>query len=155
GTFEVVPDLAPDLRVGVFAGGSYPVWVRFSSDTLPSNPDLKTTCGIGIKLFNVPGEKLVGDGTTQDFVLQNHDVFFVDAATDMCEFTKAGVVGGNYQPYLDTHPITKRILDEMQKVEVSVLTTTYWSGLPYSFGKSQYVKYSLEPEEVSDGEVPP
>lgn len=154
GSFEVRGDLPAELRVGVFALKSVPAWVRFSSDTLPANTDLKTTCGIGIKLFDVPGEKLVGDGNTQDFVMQNHDVFFVDTAQDMCEFTKAGVVDGNYEPYLHAHPVTKRILDEMEKVELSVLTTTYWSVLPYSFGKGRYVKYKLEPEQTPDGEAP-
>lgn len=153
--FEIRPDLPKDLRVGVFAlKEALPAWVRFSSDTIPSNPDLKTTCGVGIKLFNVPGKKLLGDGNTQDFILQNHDVFFVDTAEDMCEFTKAGVVQGDYDPYLDTHPVTKRILDEMEKIELSVLTATYWSVLPYAFGKDRYVKYKLEPEQIADGEPP-
>src|SRR5688572_29533618 len=44
--FEIAPDLADDLEVGVFAGQSYDAWVRFSSDT-PSGPDLLTTIGIG------------------------------------------------------------------------------------------------------------
>jgi hypothetical protein len=154
GHFEIRADLPDDLRVGVFALKRLPAWVRFSSDTLPTRPDLRTTCGIGIKLFDVPGLKLLGDGDTQDFILQNHDVFFVDTAADMCEFTKAGVVDGNYEPYLRAHPVTKKILDEMQKVELSVLTTTYWSVLPYSFGQKRYVKYKLEPEQAPDGEPP-
>ncbi len=154
GHFEVRPDLPEDLRVGVFARHRFRAWVRFSSDTLPTNPDLKTTCGIGIKLFDVPGEKLLGGGDTQDFLLQNFDVFFVDTAVDMCEFTKAGVVGGNYEPYLHAHPVTNRILKEMQKVEDSVLTATYWSGLPYAFGAGRFVKYKLEPE-TQDGTQPP
>src|SRR5687767_12067164 len=78
GHFEIRAGLPEDLRVGVFALGRLPAWVRFSSDTLPTNPDLKTTCGIGIKLFDVPGQKLLGDGNTQDFLLQNYDIFFVD-----------------------------------------------------------------------------
>lgn len=154
GRFEMRKDLPKELKVGVFALKSLPAWVRFSSDTLPINPDLKTTCGIGIKLFDVPGKKLLGDGNTQDFILQNHDVFFVDTAKDMCEFTKAGVVDGNYEPYLKEHPDTKRVLDEMQKVELSVLTATYWSVLPYGFGKGRFVKYKLEPEQSPDGEPP-
>lgn len=154
GRFEVAADLPEDLRVGVFALRSLPAWVRFSSDTVPSRPDLKTTCGVGIKLFDVPGPKLMGAGPTQDFVLQNHDVFFVDTAEDMCEFTKAGVVEGDYDPYLDAHPVTKRILDEMQKVELSVLTATYWSVLPYAFGEGRFVKYKLVPEQPADGEPP-
>jgi hypothetical protein len=75
--------------------------VRFSSDTVPTSPDLKTTCGIAIKLFGVPGPKLLApdeDATTHDFLLQNHDVFFVDTARDMCEFTEAGVVHGDGRP---------------------------------------------------------
>jgi hypothetical protein len=153
-SFEIRPDLPKDLQVGVFAGGHYRAWVRFSSDTLPANPDLKTTCGIGIKLFDVPGQKLLGSGDTQDFILQNFDIFFVDTACDMCEFTKAGVVDGDYEPYLRTHPVTNRILKEMQKVEDSVLTATYWSGLPYAFGAGRFVKYKLEPE-AWDGTQPP
>lgn len=154
GHFEMRTDLPEELRVGVFALKRLTAWVRFSSDTLPTNADLKTTCGIGIKLFDVPGQKLLGDGDTQDFILQNHDVFFVDTAKDMCEFTKAGVVDGSYTPYLRTHPETDKILKAMQKVELSVLTTTYWSVLPYAFGEGRYVKYKLEPEQAPDGEPP-
>jgi len=153
GRFEIVPDLPDDLRVGVFDGESYAAWVRFSSDT-PSGPDLRTTIGIGVKLFGVAGKKLIDDGDTHDFILQNHDVFFVDTAKDMCEFTRAGVIDGDYQPYLDAHKKTARILDEMKKVEASVLTATYWSVLPYAFGPRRMVKYKLVPEQESGG-LPP
>jgi hypothetical protein len=146
GRLEVQPDLPENLKIGLFAMSSFPAWVRFSSDTLPVRPDLKTTLGIGIKLFSVPGDKLLGDGDTHDFILQNFDIFFVDDARDMCEFTKAGVVEGDYKPYLKTHPVTSEILKQMKKVEASVLTTTYWSVLPYAFGDQQFVKYKLEPE---------
>lgn len=153
--FKILPDLPESLRVGLFAiGGSLSAWVRFSSDTLPIKPDLKTTCGIGIKVFGVPGPKLLGEGDTQDFLLQNSEVFFVDTAKDFCEFTQAGVVHGSYDPYLDAHPETKRVLDEMTKVVDSVLTTSYWSGLPYAFGEGRFVKYKLEPEQ-NDGIQPP
>ena len=148
GTFTVRPELAPDVRVGILAGSSYPVWVRFSSDTVPSAPDLRTTVGIGIKLFHVPGTKILEpetDATTHDFLLQNHDVFFVDTAVDMCRFTRAGVVDGDYAAYLDAHPETKQILADMDKVVPSVLGTTYWSGLPFAFGQDRFVKYKLVP----------
>jgi hypothetical protein len=49
---------------------------------------------------------------------------------------------------------TKKILDAMEKAVSSVLTTPYWSGLPYAFGKGRYVKYKLEPEQAPDGEPP-
>jgi L-Lysine epsilon oxidase N-terminal/L-lysine epsilon oxidase C-terminal domain len=150
GRFEVRPNLPENLKIGVFAMSGFPAWVRFSSDSQPTDPDLKTTLGVGIKLFGVPGDKLLGDGDTHDFILQNFDIFFVDTVKDMCEFTRAGVVEGSYKPYLKSHPVTKEILDEMKKAEASVLTTTYWSVLPYALGEQQFAKYKLEPETPPD-----
>lgn len=157
GVFEPDPGLPEELRVGVFAHGRLRCWVRFSSDTLPTMPDLNTTIGIGIKLFGVPGPKLFGSGDTADFILQNYDVFFVPDAKAMCEFTTAGVVEGDYDPYLATHPETKRILDEMAHPEASCLTARYWAILPFALGKDaagreRYVKYQLVPEGQPAGQ---
>ncbi|MDO8629889.1 MAG: LodA/GoxA family CTQ-dependent oxidase, partial [Phycisphaerales bacterium] len=146
GRLEVRPDLPADRRVGVFAHPVLQAWVRFSSDTSPTTPDLATTLGIGIKLFGVPNPKLLGTGDTADFILQNYPVFFVDNAAEMCEFTYAGVVLKDYPGYLAKHPKTNEILNRMAKVEGSVLTTTYWSVVPFAFGPGRYVKYRLEPE---------
>ena len=155
GTFRVRPDIPDDLKIGLFAGGEYPLWLRSSSDTLPTIADYKTTVGLGIKLFQTPTPKIFGapDDTTFDFIFQNMDVFFVDTAKDMCEFTKAGVVDGDYGPYLDAHPRTKHILDAMQKAVGSVFGSPYWSILPFSLGPDLYVKYKLEP--LFDDDPPP
>jgi L-Lysine epsilon oxidase N-terminal/L-lysine epsilon oxidase C-terminal domain len=147
GRLDMLPDLPADLKVGVFAHRSLTAWVRFSSDTSPTSPDLQSTLGIGLKVFGVPGPKALGeDGDTADFIMQNYPVFFVDDARAMCEFTYAGVVDGNYPGYLARHPKTARILDEMKKVEGSVLTTTFWAILPFGAGAGQIVKYRLDPE---------
>jgi hypothetical protein len=153
GMFRIRPDLPDDLRVGLFAGSAYPAWMRFSSDTLPTLNDYKSTLGIGIKLFDAPVPKIFGppSDTTFDFILQNFDVFFVNTAFDMCEFTKAGVVDGDYDTYLKAHPKTAQLLDEMARPVGSVLATPYYSGLPFAFGPGRYVKYKLEPTIV----VPP
>jgi hypothetical protein len=144
---EMRPDLPADLKVGIFAHEKLDAWVRFSSDASPTDADLNSTLGIGIKLFGVTEPNALGEtGDTADFIMQNFQTFFVDTARDMCEFTYAGVVGGNYDPYLASHPKTKRILDEMAKVEGSVLTTTYWAILPFRFGDTRFVKYRLDPE---------
>lgn len=152
--FIIMPGLPPEYRVGIFAGTQYEAWVRFSSDTvpgrsdrLPEDPSKTNTVGVGIKLFNVPGKKLLPgdeDGVTADFLLQNMDVFFVDTARDMCEFTKASVVDNNLNEYLAAHPVTKMILDQMKKKVGSCLSTKYWSTLPYAFG-DRLVKYKLDP----------
>jgi len=146
GVFRVRFDLPSDLKVGLFKGSEYPAWVRFSSDTLPTVSDYKTTIGVGIKLFHAPIPKIFGEpgDTTFDFILQNFDVFFLDTAADMCAFTKAGVVDGDYNPYLAAHPVTARLLDEMARPVTSVLATDYWSCVPFAFGSGRYVKYKLE-----------
>lgn len=147
GRLEMLPDLSAELKVGVFAKQSLNAWARFSSDTSPMSPDLRSTLGVGLKVFGVPGRNALDeDGNTADFIMENYPVFFVDNAREMCEFTYAGVVEGDYPSYLARHPKTARILDEMQKVEGSVLTTTYWALLPFSFGEGQVVKYRLDPE---------
>lgn len=158
GAFRLKPDLPEDLRVGVFAGCEYPLWARFSSDTLPTIGDYKTTVGVGLKLFDTPTPKIFGqpDDVTFDFIMQSMDIFFVDTAKDMCEFTKAGVVDGDYGPYLQAHPKTKAILDAMAKPTGSVLATSYWGILPFAFGTERFVKYKLEPTvEVPTPAEPP
>lgn len=147
--FEVLPGLPPPFNTGIFKHpGRYDTWIRFASDTVPGNSDLKTTTGIAIKLFGIPGHKLLGDeenGTTADFLLQNFPVFFVDTAMDMCEFTYAGVILHDYDAYLKAHPVTAKLLDEMEQEVPGVLDIAYWSGLPYALGDAHYVKYKVEP----------
>jgi hypothetical protein len=156
GWFRPVKDLPSEDKIGTFAHGDLPCWVRFSSDTQPTSPDLHSTLGVGIKLFGMPGPNLMGDSDTADFIMQNIDVFFVDNAAEFCEFTTAGVIDGDYPAYLRRHPKVARILDEMEKPEASCLTADYWAILPFKFGtdkhgKPRYVKYRLEPIAPGDG----
>ena len=148
GWFETRHDLPDHLKEGLFSHQRLPAWVRFSSDTSPTAADTGSTLGIGIKLFGVPGMNALGeDGNTADFIMQNFNVFFVDNAEEMCAFTYAGVVQGDYPSYLAKHPKTNAILNKMAAtVEGSVLTTTYWALLPFHLGRGQFVKYRLEPE---------
>lgn len=147
----IEPDLPPELKVGVFAGTSYAAWLRFSSDPGGVDSDFKTTSGIGIKLFGVAGPKLLGDGDTHDFLMQNYPVFFVDDAAAMCAFTRAALIDDKADEWIDAHPRTKEILKLMQVPEASVLTTSFWSVLPYAYGPGRFVKYKLEPEAPVDG----
>jgi len=148
---EVSPDLPDALKIGVFGQNSFESWVRFSSDPGGVDSDFKTTSGIAIKLFGVAREKLLGDGDTQDFLMQNYPVFFVDDATQMCAFTRAGIIDRDSDAWLDEHPATKQILKEMALPETSVLSTTFWSVLPYAFGAGRFVKYKLEPGTPIEG----
>ncbi len=145
GIFRVKPDLPEELKTGIFALGELPMLARFSTDDAPLNADDKATIGIGFKLLGVPGPKILHpQDLTCDFILQNHPVFFVDTARDMCEFTRAAFTGG-FDAYLAAHPVTGQVLSAMEKVEPSVLTASYWSILPHKFGDGFVVKYKLTP----------
>lgn len=73
GEFVINKDLPQAYKKGIFAGDHYPCVVRFSSDTTPTSPDLHSTLGVGLKLFDVQGPKLLGEGNTADFIFQNID----------------------------------------------------------------------------------
>ena len=145
--FERLDSMPEAWRVGIFAHKALDAWVRFSSDTAPTDPDLGSTLGIGVKLFGVPGEKALGEpGDTADLIMQNYPIFFLDNAQEMVEFTYAGVVQQDYPTYLADHPKTNDILNDMSAtVEGSCLTTTYWAILPFHMGGETIVKYRWRP----------
>lgn len=149
GELRMRDDLPEKYRVGVFANDVLPAWARFSSDTSPTSPDLGSTLGIGLKLWDVPGENALGEeGGVADFIMQNYPAFFVNNAEEMCEFTYAGVVLGDYDSYLNAHPKTNEILNKMSaQVDGSVLTAQYWAILPFSFGDEYYARYTLVPQK--------
>lgn len=156
-TWQIHPSFPQQWRIGVFSHDTLTAWLRFSSDTIPDLPDLKKTVGVGIKLFGVPGKKILAgeeDSLTADFILQNHHVFFLDTAKDMCEFTYAGIVLRDYPTYLKAHPVTDQILTDMEKVVGSVLDIDYGSCLPYALGNT-FVKYKLSPVTPGTPAPPP
>ena len=151
GDFIINKDIPKEFKVGIFAGTTYKSAVRFSSDTGPTSPDLHTTMGVGLKLFGVDGPKLFGEGTNADFIFQNIDRFFAKDAQQMCSFTTAGAIDGDYDAYINKHPELGRILTDMTKEEASCLSASYWAILPFKLGKTNIVKYRLVPDETYRG----
>lgn len=150
GSLTVVDGCPAPWRVGLWSGGPYDAWMRWSSDAPPDTSDLKdNTLGFAIKLFGVVGRSLATDDPvcrTADLVFQNSDVFFVDDAREMCSISTDDAA------FEATHLRSSEILREMAKRETSLLATTYHSGHPYALGKA-IVKYRLVPE-IPDGGVP-
>jgi hypothetical protein len=156
GVFEQAENLPAELCVGLFAQQSASAIVRFSSDCSPRDKDAGQTIGVAIKLLPIPGTKLLHpDAVTCDFVLQNHPVFFVDNATEMCAITRAALVDGSDEQYIKDHPKTAQILRDMAKTESSLLEAKYFGILPHSFGPGRYVKYHLRPVVSKNGNVAP
>jgi hypothetical protein len=137
---SVLESCPAGFRVGLWAGGPYKCWMRWSSDAPPSTPDQdNSTLGLAIKLFGVAGRTLAMDdplGTNADLLFQNSDIFFVDNVHEMC------AVSEDESAFVAKHKRTSIILREMMKSEASVLTATFSSTLPYALGDA-IVKYRL------------
>jgi|SRR5579859_751755 len=128
------------FRVGLWAGGPYICWMRWSSDTPPSKPDQdNATLGLAIKMFGVAGRTLATDdplATNADLLFQNSDIFFVDNVHEMC------AISADDRAFEAKHKRSSIILQEMMKTEASVLTAAFSSCLPYALGDA-IVKYRL------------
>ncbi len=87
--FIIEEGLDDELRHGLFARpGSYPAVIRFSNGA--AMDDRKGDAhGMAIKLFHVPGDKLLGKGDTHDFVLIDHPVFFARDVAGYVELFEA------------------------------------------------------------------
>lgn len=148
GTFTILNGLPKDLKYGLFKkSGDFPAYVRYSSDLSDGRPDWMSTIGIGIKVFGIPGEKVVSDdgADTADLLLQNVPFFFVDNAKEMCNFTKASLEGWGDEWVQQNAPNTNELLDKMAKPIRSVLETQLWSVVPFRLGPDNYCKYIVRP----------
>lgn len=148
GTLTIEENLPEAYKKGMFANsGKHPVYVRYSSDLSDGRPDWESTIGIGIKIFDIPGKKVVSDNgaNTADLLLQNVPFFFVDDAAQMCGFTKASLEGWGDEWVAQNAPNTNNLLNKMAKPIRSVFETSLWSVVPFKLGKNDYCKYILQP----------
>lgn len=148
GSITFASSLPEAYRHGLFdnAGKTLPVYVRYSSDLADGRPDWLSTIGVGIKIFGIPGDKVVSDdgAGTADLLLQNVPFFFVDDAKAMCGFTKASFEGWGDEWVQRNSPATNDLLDEMAKPIRSVFDAQLWSVVPFKLGAS-HCKYVLRP----------
>lgn len=155
GEFIIENDIPEILKVGVFAKPeNYPIWVRFSNASGPEKRGkLKSdreadVRGIAIKLMNVEGKKALDDEEkTQDFILINSSIFFIQNVQGYVDLAKAG--SGQADPdLLQSLQPTFAILQEITSKEVTnPLFIQYWSTTPYKLG-SHAIKFSVKPQLV-------
>lgn len=157
-----VPELPDELRVGVFRkAATYMAWIRYSNGNGTPQPDsVGDGRGMAVKLMGVEGTKILpaeADAQTQDFLMINYPVFFVDTAANYATFEK-DVQGGNVLQYflgirnplswhLEALEIVKGITS---KKVVNPLEIQYYSMAAYLFGQKA-VKFSAKPCSVSEG----
>jgi Dyp-type peroxidase family len=157
--FHVESDLAPELRVGLFAEPkSYDAWVRFSNASGDVQDDTaKDIRGVAIKLLGVPGAKLLEgaeNATTHDLILISTDVFAVASVAEFDEMVRT-ITGPRWlvPPYFVTHPrVAWRLFTSLRR-HASPVEIRYFSVVPYLFGAGA-AKYSLTPVGPNESRLP-
>ena len=144
--FEVLDNLDPSLRIGVFAQPRvFDAWIRFSNGSgKPQKDSAGDGRGMAVKLMNVADSP----STTQDFVMINHPVFFVRNAVDYIDLETSPSPLKFFFPSLN--PFRWRLHEGLiavtlasQKV-LNPLNTRYWSMTPYRWGDDA-CKFSARP----------
>ena len=85
--FKINPDLSPALAKGIFQpGASYQAWIRFSngSGNFSTHDKKGDARGMAIKLMDIGQNRktllaMDKDAATQDFIMINHNAFFMDS----------------------------------------------------------------------------
>ncbi len=108
--FTVNADLPEQYRTGVFVtpGQSYDAIMRFSSSLGPVGDQKPDARGLAIKLFDVPGTKLLEDqpqATTQDFLMINFPIFPAPTTHDFAGLIKLRKSPLSIVSYLAESPI--------------------------------------------------
>jgi hypothetical protein len=163
--FQVLPDLPPHARFGVFREPRvFPALVRFSNGESSNVPDKEPQPrGVAIKLVGVPGPKLLEDqkdAVTQDFLATSHSVTStVRHVREFMAFMESNIeaehaplprlwLAFNLARKLGVST-SARILLALQRTvvkgEVSSLATEhYFSPAPIKFGPYA-VKFTVQP----------
>ena len=141
---EFQVDAPDDLAVGLFAEPAvYPTWIRFANAS--AGPDTEEDFrGMSLKVMGVDGPKLLGDGWSQDFVLNSHPALFVGTPEDFAEFIDEGRIMFFFNPF-DLHLRELRIAMAGRRNHAGHLAIPYWSTTPYRHGAGKVVKYSARP----------
>lgn len=149
--FMVAPNLPSDVAHGIFSSArDFDSLIRFSNGSGNAQDDKEGDGrGMAIKLLGVEGKKLLHseqDARTQDFLMINHPVFFVQDAEQYVGFQQAVNSGTPaFLWWLATHPrlawIAKKITD---KEMTNPLNSRYWSMTASKLGPKQ-MKFSAEP----------
>ncbi len=155
-TFEVLPDLPEQARVGIFAApGKFDAWVRYSNGSPNHQSDRKTDIrGMALKVIGVPGKKLIQgleDARTQDFLMiqspiipfKNSDefMFFVGAAAKPLTLPFKLIGRFGFKRLLQIGKINR---ERFSAFIPTIAGQRFWTPVPIQWGEGA-VKYSAVP----------
>ncbi|HLD64771.1 MAG TPA: catalase family protein [Pseudomonas sp.] len=154
---NVLPDLDPLLRHGVLSqpGKTWHAWLRLSNgNAYPQFDRARDARGMGLKLLDVPGEKLLASAANagdQDFVMFNHPAFFV---RDVAEYRSNFAAQADGKKILAFFPSWDPRSWEFRHLVIALKTlapapqspvqTTYNSIAPFKLGPLN-IKYRVIP----------
>jgi hypothetical protein len=150
--FQVLETLPKHLAKGIFIPGKkYQAWIRFSNGSPDATQaDIKKDArGMAIKVLAVSGaNRLEDEVATQDFIMINHPVFFVNDPNRYMSFMRDINSDRFFRklhiPFALGSKGTLIALNLRTKIS-NPLQTRYWSMVPYQLGigpDRQAVKYS-------------
>ena len=155
---QVLPDLAQDLRRGVFSepGKFWQATIRLSNgNAYPQFDSIRDARGMAIKLLDVPGKQLLGDRQglhEQDFVMFSHPNFFVSDVAEYRQNVAAQADGKKVMAFFPGwDPRTWQVrhlfiaLATLSPPPESPTRTTYFSVSPYKFGEAS-AKFRVMPD---------
>jgi hypothetical protein len=161
GTFEVLPDLPAELRVGIFAAeAAFPAWVRFAGPGpfAPADPDDNGILSIGVKVMGVPGPKLLDDERmTQDFTGISAPTFTTPNVVENLELQRQ--VRRGTPVFYFVNPLRPHLCDMLMqglyaRLQSSPLEVRYYSCVPYAFGLGCAVQYTFSPASPERTPIP-
>ncbi|PMW93845.1 catalase [Pseudomonas sp. FW215-R2] len=155
---QVLPDLAQDLRRGVFSepGKVWQATMRLSNgNAYPQFDSIRDARGMAIKLLDVPGKQLLSDRQgllEQDFVMFSHPNFFVSDVAEYRQNVAAQADGKKVMAFFPGwDPRNWQIrhlfiaLATLSPPPESPTRTTYFSVSPYKFGEAN-AKFRVMPD---------
>jgi hypothetical protein len=160
-SFEVAPDLPPELRRGVFASPrAYPAWVRLAGPGpfAPADLDDNGILSMSIKLMGVEGEKLLDDERmTQDFTGISAPTFTTPNVVENLKLQKQ--IGRGTPVMYFLNPLDSHFLDAVMqgvysRAHANPLELRFFSCVPYLHGEGQAVQYSIRPSVARRSRVP-
>lgn len=160
GEFEILPNLAENLRQGVFRyPKTYPAWVRFAGPGPLAPADMKDNgvLSIGIKLMSVEGEKLLDEKWTQDFTGISAPTFTTPNIIENLKLQKQDYEGTPLFYFIN--PFDSHLLDGIMqglfsRTQTSPLEVQYYSCVAYLFGEGKAVHYSIKPCSDEQTKIP-
>ena len=160
GEFEILPNLAENLRQGVFRyPKTYPAWVRFAGPGPLAPADMKDNgvLSIGIKLMSVEGEKLLDEKWTQDFTGISAPTFTTPNIIENLKLQKQDYEGTPLFYFInpfDSHLPDGIMQGLFSRTQTSPLEVQYYSCVAYLFGEGKAVHYSIKPCSDEQTKIP-